>query len=38
MPEGERERLLQAARAVEREPTLLGIHPDVLAVARRGAP
>ncbi len=35
--EGERERLLQAARAVEREPTLLGIHPHLLAVARRGA-
>jgi len=34
----ERERLLQAARAVEREPTLLGLHPHVLAVARRGAP
>jgi SAM-dependent methyltransferase len=36
--EAERERLLQAARAVEREPTLLGIHPHLLAVARRGAP
>jgi SAM-dependent methyltransferase len=36
--EGERERLLQAARAVEREPTLLGIHPHLLAVARRGLP
>jgi len=34
----ERERLLEAARAVEREPTLLGIHPHLLAVARRGAP
>lgn len=34
----ERERLLQAARAVEREPSLLGIHPHLLAVARRGAP
>ena len=34
----ERERLLQAARAVEREPTLLGIHPHLLAVARRGTP
>jgi len=34
----ERERLLQAARAVEREPTLLGLHPHLLAVARRGAP
>lgn len=33
----ERERLLEAARAVEREPTLLGIHPHLLAVARRGA-
>jgi SAM-dependent methyltransferase len=36
--EAERERLLQGARAVEREPTLLGIHPHLLAVARRGAP
>jgi hypothetical protein len=35
---GERERLLQTARAVEREPTLLGIHPHLLAVARRRAP
>jgi SAM-dependent methyltransferase len=35
---GERERLLQAARAVEREPTLLGLHPHLLAVARRRAP
>ena len=34
----ERERLLQAARAVEREPTLLGIHPHLLAIARRGEP
>lgn len=34
----ERERLLETARAVEREPTLLGIHPHLLAVARRGAP
>jgi hypothetical protein len=34
----ERERLLEAARAIEREPTLLGIHPHLLAVARRGAP
>jgi len=33
----ERERLLQAARAVEREPALLGIHPHLLAVARLGA-
>ena len=29
----QRERPLQAARAVEREPTLLGLHPP--AVARR---
>ena len=36
--EGERERLLQVARAVEREPTLLGIHPHLLAVAGLGAP
>jgi len=36
--EDERERLLETARAVEREPTLLGIHPHLLAVARRGAP
>jgi SAM-dependent methyltransferase len=35
--EGERERLLQTARAVEREPTLLGIHPHLLAMARRPA-
>jgi SAM-dependent methyltransferase len=34
----ERERLLEAARAVEREPTLLGLHPHLLVVARRGAP
>jgi ubiquinone/menaquinone biosynthesis C-methylase UbiE len=34
----ERERLLQAARAVEREPTLLGIHAHLLAVARGEAP
>jgi SAM-dependent methyltransferase len=34
----ERERLLQAARAVEREATLLGIHTHLLAVARRRAP
>ncbi len=34
----ERERLLQAARAVERAPTLLGLHPHLLVVARRGAP
>ena len=34
---GERERLLQAARAVEREPTLLGLHAHLLAVARRRA-
>jgi SAM-dependent methyltransferase len=36
--EGERERLLQTARAVEREPMLLGIHAHLLAVAHRGAP
>ena len=30
----ERERLLQAARAVEREPTLLGLHAHLLAVGR----
>jgi SAM-dependent methyltransferase len=35
--EAERERLLETARAVEREPTLLGIHPHLLAVARRPA-
>jgi len=35
---GERERLLQAARAIEREPTLLGLHPHLLAVARRQEP
>jgi len=34
----ERERLLQAARVVEREPTLLGLHPHLLAVARRPLP
>jgi len=33
----ERERLLQAARDVEREPTLLGLHAHLLAVARRPA-
>jgi SAM-dependent methyltransferase len=33
----ERERLLEAARAVESEPALLGIHPHLLAVARRPA-
>jgi ubiquinone/menaquinone biosynthesis C-methylase UbiE len=33
----ERERLLEAARTVEREPALLGIHPHLLAVARRPA-
>jgi SAM-dependent methyltransferase len=33
----ERERLLETARAVEREPTLLGVHPHLLTVARRGA-
>ena len=31
----ERERLLQAARAVEREPTLLGLPPHLLAVGRK---
>jgi SAM-dependent methyltransferase len=36
--EPERQRLLEAARAIEREPTLLGIHPHLLTVARRGAP
>jgi SAM-dependent methyltransferase len=36
--EAERERLIETARAVERELTLLGIHPHLLAVARRGAP
>jgi len=36
--EAERECLLQAARAVEQEPTLLGIHAHLLAVARPGAP
>ena len=35
--EAERERLIETARAVEREPTLLGIHPHLLAVARRPA-
>jgi len=35
--EAERERLHEAARAVEREPTLVGIHPHLLAVARRPA-
>jgi ubiquinone/menaquinone biosynthesis C-methylase UbiE len=33
----ERERLLWAARAVEREPTLLGLSPHILVVARRSA-
>src|SRR5262245_458398 len=33
----ERERLLAAARAVEREPALLGLHAHLLAVARRPA-
>jgi SAM-dependent methyltransferase len=33
----ERERLLWAARAVEREPTLLGLSPHILVVARRPA-
>ena len=31
----ERERLLQAARAVEREPTLLGLPPHLLAAGRK---
>ena len=35
--EAERERLIETARAVEREPTLLGIHAHLLAVARRPA-
>lgn len=33
----ERERLLAAARAVENEPTLLGLSPHVMVVARRPA-
>jgi len=33
----ERERLLQAARAVEREPTLLGLPPHLLAIGRKPA-
>ena len=33
----ERERLLRAARAVEREPTLLGLHAHLLAVGRKPA-
>jgi ubiquinone/menaquinone biosynthesis C-methylase UbiE len=33
----ERERLLQAARTVEREPTLLGLHAHLLAVGRKPA-
>jgi len=33
----ERERLLQAARAVEREPTLLGLHAHLLAVGGKPA-
>ena len=33
--EGRRERLLAAARAVEREPSLLGLSAHLLAVARR---
>jgi len=32
---GRRERLLSAARAVEREPSLLGMSAHLLAVARR---
>jgi ubiquinone/menaquinone biosynthesis C-methylase UbiE len=34
----ERERLLWAARAIEREPTLLGLSPHVLVVARKPTP
>jgi SAM-dependent methyltransferase len=33
----ERERLLQAARAVEREPTLLSLPPHLLAIGRKPA-
>lgn len=33
----ERERLLQAARAVESEPTLLGLPPHLLAIGRKPA-
>ncbi|MGH9670912.1 MAG: hypothetical protein ACRD3A_12480, partial [Terriglobales bacterium] len=33
----ERERLLQAARAVEREPALLGLPPHLLAIGRKPA-
>src|SRR5262249_12607540 len=33
----ERERLLEAARAVEREPTLLGLHAHLLAVGQKPA-
>ena len=33
----ERERLLQAARAVEREPTLLGLPPHLLAIGQNPA-
>ena len=32
----ERERLLQAARAVESEPTLLGLPPHLIAIGRKG--
>src|SRR6266545_1202862 len=32
----ERERLLQAARAIESEPTLLGLPPHLIAVGRKG--
>jgi len=33
----ERERLLEAARAIERDPALLGLHAHLLVVARRPA-
>jgi hypothetical protein len=33
----EREQLLEAARAVEREPSLLGLPPHLLAVAGKPA-
>ena len=33
--ESRRRRLLEAARAVEREPSLLGVSPHLMAVARR---
>ena len=31
----ERQRLLEAARAIEREPTLMGLHAHILAVGRK---